>query len=42
MEVTLALADGGKEPPVVLEISGNPLLESEFLIGRAHDCDGHI
>jgi predicted component of type VI protein secretion system len=39
MQLMLTRADGSQEFPLVLEIPGNPRIESEFLIGRAPDCD---
>jgi predicted component of type VI protein secretion system len=42
VQLMLSRADGSREFPWVLEIPGNPRIESEFLIGRAHDCDVNV
>jgi hypothetical protein len=42
MQLMLSRADGSQEFPLVLDIPGNPRIESEFLIGRAPDCDVHL
>jgi predicted component of type VI protein secretion system len=39
MQLMLSRDDGSQEPPLILEVPGNPRIEPEFLIGRADDCD---
>ena len=42
MKLTLSRADCLDETPLVLDVPENPHIESEVLIGRAHDCDVQI
>ncbi len=42
MQITFSRSDGSKGEPLVLQIPRNPLIESEFLVGRAEDCDVHL
>ncbi|MGE5191168.1 MAG: FHA domain-containing protein [Deltaproteobacteria bacterium] len=42
MQLMLSRAEGSQEPPLVLEVPGNPRIEPEFLIGRSDDCELHL
>lgn len=39
MKLTLSPADGSDRDPIVLEITDNPRLEAQVVIGRSRDCD---